>query len=83
MAEYLPKLNTSIMIGVGAAFDFHAGRVRQAPRWIQRSGFEWLYRLCCEPKRLWKRYFRNNPRFLWLIVCQWLGLKKYPLEQAE
>lgn len=83
MAAYLSKLDTSIMIGVGAAFDFHAGRVRQAPRWIQRSGFEWLYRLCCEPRRLWKRYFRNNPRFLWMICGQGLGLKKYPLEPAR
>src|SRR5205814_290631 len=51
MAQYLPKFNTTLMIGVGAAFDFHAGRIRQAPRWMQRSGFEWLYRLSSEPRR--------------------------------
>ncbi|MEQ1859397.1 MAG: WecB/TagA/CpsF family glycosyltransferase, partial [Chthoniobacteraceae bacterium] len=52
MAEFLPKLDTAVMLGVGAAFDFHSGRARQAPRWIQRSGFEWFYRMCCEPRRL-------------------------------
>ena len=64
MAEFLPKLDVTLMIGVGAAFDFHSGRVRQAPRWMQRSGLEWFYRLCCEPRRLAKRYFRNNPLFV-------------------
>ena len=52
MAEFLPKLDVTLMIGVGAAFDFHSGRVRQAPRWMQRSGLEWFYRLCQEPRRL-------------------------------
>lgn len=79
MASYLPRLDTRIMVGVGAAFDFHAGRVAQAPRWIQRSGFEWLYRTCREPKRLWKRYARNNPRFAWRFALQRLGLRKYDL----
>ena len=64
MAQYLPKLDTTLMFGVGAAFDFHAGRVRQAPRWMQRSGLEWLFRLGCEPRRLWKRYLKNNPLFV-------------------
>ena len=63
MAEFLPKLDVTLMIGVGAAFDFHSGRVKQAPRWMQRSGLEWFYRLCSEPRRLAKRYFRNNPLF--------------------
>jgi len=75
MAEYLPKLETTVMLGVGAAFDFHSGRVQQAPRWIQRSGFEWLYRLCSQPKRLARRYLVNNPRFLWRIAGQLLGLR--------
>jgi N-acetylglucosaminyldiphosphoundecaprenol N-acetyl-beta-D-mannosaminyltransferase len=78
MAEFLPKLDATLMIGVGAAFDFHSGRVRQAPRWMQRSGLEWFYRLCREPRRLAKRYFRNNPLFLLKIFCQSAGLKKYP-----
>ncbi len=80
MAAYAPKLDAQILLGVGAAFDFHAGRVAQAPRWIQRSGFEWLYRTACEPRRLWKRYATNNPRFVWCMMGQWLGVRKYPLD---
>ena len=81
MAEYLPKLNTTLMFGVGAAFDFHAGKVKQAPRWMQRSGLEWFFRLCSEPRRLWRRYLKNNPLFLWRIFCQFAGLKKYSLDE--
>jgi N-acetylglucosaminyldiphosphoundecaprenol N-acetyl-beta-D-mannosaminyltransferase len=80
MSAYGPRLAATVMLGVGAAFDFHAGRVRQAPRWIQRSGFEWLYRLCAEPRRLWKRYLSNNPRFVLRILAQKLGLRRYPLQ---
>lgn len=80
MARFATRLPGVLMFGVGAAFDFHAGRVRQAPRWIQRSGFEWLFRLCAEPRRLWKRYLRNNPTFVCKSLCQQLGWKKYPLE---
>jgi N-acetylglucosaminyldiphosphoundecaprenol N-acetyl-beta-D-mannosaminyltransferase len=80
MAEYLPKLDATLMAGVGAAFDFHSGRVRQAPRWVQRSGLEWLYRMCSEPRRLARRYLINNPLFLWRIAGQLSGLRKYPLE---
>ena len=78
MAMEFERLNARLFIGVGAAFDFHAGRVSQAPRWIQRSGFEWLYRLCKEPRRLWRRYMKNNPRFLWRIAGQLTGLRKVP-----
>ncbi|HZM05285.1 MAG TPA: WecB/TagA/CpsF family glycosyltransferase [Candidatus Saccharimonadales bacterium] len=78
MAEYLPQLNVTLMAGVGAAFDFHAGKVRQAPRWMQRSGLEWFFRLCCEPRRLWKRYLKNNPLFVARVFCQLTGLKKFP-----
>jgi len=80
MAEYLPKLDVTLMIGVGAAFDFLSGRVRQAPRWMQRSGLEWFYRFCQEPRRLAGRYLRNNPRFALKIFGQYCGGKKYPLE---
>ncbi len=81
MARYASKRATALFFGVGAAFDFHAGRVRQAPRrWMQRSGLEWFYRLCREPRRLWRRYLRNNPRFLFFITCQKTGLKKYSIE---
>ncbi len=80
MAAHLARLNVPLLIGVGAAFDFHSGRVRQAPRWIQRSGFEWLFRLAQEPRRLWRRYLRNNPLFLARVALQLTGLRKYPLE---
>ena len=79
MAAFLPKLEVTLMVGVGAAFDFHAGRVSQAPRWMQQSGLEWFYRLCQEPRRLAKRYLKNNPRFALKIAGQLAGLKKYPL----
>jgi len=80
MAEFLPKLDMTLMIGVGAAFDFHSGRVRQAPPWMRRSGLEWFYRLCQEPRRLAGRYFKNNPLFALKILGQLCGVRKYPLE---
>jgi N-acetylglucosaminyldiphosphoundecaprenol N-acetyl-beta-D-mannosaminyltransferase len=80
MADYLPKLDSTLMIGVGAAFDFHSGRVKQAPRWMQRSGLEWFFRLCQEPRRLAARYLINNPIFVMKILAQLTGLKKYPME---
>jgi len=60
----------AVMLGVGAAFDFLAGMKPQAPRWMQRSGLEWLFRLATEPRRLWRRYLRQNPRFAVLAVAQ-------------
>jgi N-acetylglucosaminyldiphosphoundecaprenol N-acetyl-beta-D-mannosaminyltransferase len=81
MAEYLSILpEAKILIGVGAAFDFFSGRVRQAPRWMMRMGLEWLFRLCQEPKRLWKRYLINNPLFILRAAAQLLGLRKYLLD---
>jgi N-acetylglucosaminyldiphosphoundecaprenol N-acetyl-beta-D-mannosaminyltransferase len=80
MAQHWQKLDATLLFGVGAAFDFHAGLLRQAPRWMQRSGLEWFFRLCCEPRRLWKRYFKNNPVFAWKIFRQLTGLKKYELK---
>ena len=80
MAEFLPYLDVTLMIGVGAAFNFHAGLVKQAPYWMQRSGVEWFYRLCQEPRRLAGRYLRNNPLFLLKIAGQFVGLQKYRLE---
>jgi N-acetylglucosaminyldiphosphoundecaprenol N-acetyl-beta-D-mannosaminyltransferase len=70
---HVGDLSASALIGVGAAFDFHAGVKKQAPRWMQRSGTEWLFRLMMEPRRLWRRYLTSNPRFLWLIFRQMLG----------
>ncbi len=60
----------AVMLGVGAAFDFLAGTKPQAPRWMQRSGLEWLFRLVTEPRRLWRRYLRQNPRFALLAIAQ-------------
>jgi N-acetylglucosaminyldiphosphoundecaprenol N-acetyl-beta-D-mannosaminyltransferase len=64
MAAHTGRLDAPAVLGVGAAFDIHAGLLPQAPQWMQRSGLEWLYRLGREPKRLWRRYLRNNPRFI-------------------
>jgi N-acetylglucosaminyldiphosphoundecaprenol N-acetyl-beta-D-mannosaminyltransferase len=64
MAEMRDRLDAPVLAGVGAAFDFHAGIVSQAPAWMQRAGLEWLYRLSREPRRLWRRYARYNPLFV-------------------
>ncbi|MCB1022596.1 MAG: WecB/TagA/CpsF family glycosyltransferase, partial [Acidobacteria bacterium] len=73
MADHVSSLPGTIMVGVGAAFDFHAGLLSQAPPWMQRNGLEWFYRLCAEPKRLWRRYVLETPRFLPLWALQKLG----------
>jgi len=80
MAEFLPRLDVTVMLGVGAAFDILSGNVTQAPRWIQRAGLEWFYRLCCEPRRLGPRYLINNPLFVVRIAAQLSGLRHYKLE---
>jgi N-acetylglucosaminyldiphosphoundecaprenol N-acetyl-beta-D-mannosaminyltransferase len=77
MAQLRPKLNAPVLIGVGAAFDFHAGLVPQAPGWIQENGLEWAYRLAHEPRRLWRRYTRYNPRFVRDIGRQFIAHKRY------
>ncbi|HEX3434264.1 MAG TPA: WecB/TagA/CpsF family glycosyltransferase [Solirubrobacteraceae bacterium] len=64
MHEMRSRLEPPLLIGVGAAFDFHAGLISQAPAWMQRNGLEWTYRLSREPRRLWRRYARYNPRFV-------------------
>jgi N-acetylglucosaminyldiphosphoundecaprenol N-acetyl-beta-D-mannosaminyltransferase len=73
------ELDAALLVGVGAAFDFHSGRLRQAPRWMQRTGLEWFFRLCTEPRRLGKRYVTTNAMFIARIAAQRLGLRKYPL----
>jgi N-acetylglucosaminyldiphosphoundecaprenol N-acetyl-beta-D-mannosaminyltransferase len=70
MAEMRGRLQTPILAGVGAAFDFHAGLVPQAPSWMQRNGLEWAFRLAQEPRRLWRRYARYNPRFVAAVARQ-------------
>ncbi len=71
MHEMRARLTPPLLIGVGAAFDFHAGLVKQAPPWMQRHGLEWLYRLYREPRRLWRRYARYNPRFVVAFARQY------------
>jgi len=71
MHEMRPRLAAPLLAGVGAAFDFHAGLVSQAPPWMQRAGLEWAYRLAREPRRLWRRYARYNPRFLAAFAAQY------------
>lgn len=82
MAEYLGRLETTLMVGVGAAFDMHTGRIKDAPQWVKRAGFAWLHRLVQEPTRLWKRYLKTNPRFILAITLQLLGIKKYRLDHV-
>lgn len=72
MAAHVGRLHAPVLVGVGAAFDFHAGLKRQAPAWMQRYGLEWAFRLASEPRRLAGRYLRNNPRFVWLVAKETL-----------
>jgi N-acetylglucosaminyldiphosphoundecaprenol N-acetyl-beta-D-mannosaminyltransferase len=73
----------AVMVGVGAAFALHAGIVPQAPNWVQKMGFEWLYRLFQEPHRLWKRYLSTNPRFIFLIFRELIMEKVSHKRQPE
>ena len=80
MAQHWQTLDATLFLGVGAAFDFHSGRARQAPLWMQRCGLEWLFRLGQEPRRLWKRYLKNNPLFVGRALLQLSGLKTYKID---
>ena len=82
MADSLGWLDTTLMVGVGAAFDLLSGRVAQAPRWIQRCGLEWFFRFLQEPRRLWKRYLKNNPLFVLRLLLQMAGLRRYSIEPS-
>ncbi|HTA05844.1 MAG TPA: WecB/TagA/CpsF family glycosyltransferase [Solirubrobacteraceae bacterium] len=72
MRRMRPRLEAPLLVGVGAAFDFHAGLIKQAPPWMQRNGLEWSYRLAREPRRLWRRYARYNPRFVAAFAAQYM-----------
>jgi N-acetylglucosaminyldiphosphoundecaprenol N-acetyl-beta-D-mannosaminyltransferase len=73
MAQYVDRLQVPLLAGVGAAFDFHTGTLRDCSHWVKRAGLQWLHRLLQEPKRLWKRYLLNNPAFIWCIARQMLS----------
>jgi N-acetylglucosaminyldiphosphoundecaprenol N-acetyl-beta-D-mannosaminyltransferase len=76
MAAMRDALNAPLLLGVGAAFDFHAQRIPQAPRWMQETGLEWAFRLFQEPRRLWRRYLRYNPGFVTAFGREWLRLRR-------
>jgi N-acetylglucosaminyldiphosphoundecaprenol N-acetyl-beta-D-mannosaminyltransferase len=80
MAHYLPLLDTKLMVGVGAAFLFHTGAIRDSPKWVKLLALQWLHRLLQEPSRLWRRYLLNNPRFIVFALLQFIGLKHYTLK---
>jgi N-acetylglucosaminyldiphosphoundecaprenol N-acetyl-beta-D-mannosaminyltransferase len=71
MAALRDRIDAPVLVGVGAAFDFHAGLVPQAPSWMQSAGLEWLFRLSKEPRRLWRRYLTYNPRFVFGFARQY------------
>jgi N-acetylglucosaminyldiphosphoundecaprenol N-acetyl-beta-D-mannosaminyltransferase len=77
MARYRDRLEAPVLVGVGAAFDFHAGVKPQAPRWMRERGLEWLFRLACEPRRLWRRYLLGGPVFLGHVFLQQARLRRY------
>ena len=81
MSEFVERLNVPVLVGVGAAYDFLSGTKKQAPRWMQRSGLEWLYRLINEPSRLWPRYVQY-PKFVVLALGQRLNLLQFSYEET-
>jgi len=78
MAQFVDRLQAPLLVGVGAAFDYHTGSIHDCSAWVKRTGLQWLHRLLQDPRRLWKRYLRNNPAFLWHIMWQFSGLREYP-----
>ena len=77
MFQHRHRLNAPVLVGVGAAFDFHAGVKTQAPFWMRESGFEWLFRLLQEPRRLWRRYLIGGGEFVYLVAMEQLGIRKW------
>jgi N-acetylglucosaminyldiphosphoundecaprenol N-acetyl-beta-D-mannosaminyltransferase len=76
MDQYLSKLDTKLMFGVGAAFDIHTGRIKDAPYWMKVTGVQWMHRIYQDPGRLWRRYLVNNPKFVYRITLELLGIAK-------
>jgi N-acetylglucosaminyldiphosphoundecaprenol N-acetyl-beta-D-mannosaminyltransferase len=83
MAKYCGRLETKLMVGVGAAFDIHSGSVKEAPQWLKNAGLQWLHRLVQEPRRLWKRYLICVPGFIWKISLQFLGIGKFAVDERS
>jgi N-acetylglucosaminyldiphosphoundecaprenol N-acetyl-beta-D-mannosaminyltransferase len=77
IAANLGLLPVKLMVGVGAAFDLLSGNLSEAPDWMKKSGLQWFYRLIKEPRRLWRRYLFNNPRFVALLFLQLTGLRRF------
>ena len=77
MARYVDRLQVPLLVGVGAAFDFHTGRISDSPNWMKRAGLQWLHRLLQDPKRLGPRYLRHNPAFARLIALQLMGFRSH------
>ena len=82
MAKHLSTIDTNVMLGVGAAFDMHTGRQKDAPSWIKRAGLQWLYRVCQEPLRLGRRYFKVVPCFVVLETLELLGVMKFDEQEG-
>jgi N-acetylglucosaminyldiphosphoundecaprenol N-acetyl-beta-D-mannosaminyltransferase len=70
MQQYSKLLDTRVLVGVGAAFDYHTGRIRDSADWVKKAGLQWVHRLIQDPRRLWRRYLRNNPPFIWQVTRQ-------------
>jgi len=79
MAAYSQRMPVKLMVGVGAAFDLLSGNLSEAPDWMKKAGLQWLYRLIKEPRRLWRRYLVNNPKFIWFTLLQLTGLRGFRL----
>jgi len=82
MARYLPMLETKLMVGVGAAFLFHTGAIKDSPAWVKRVGLQWMHRLIQEPARLWRRYLVNVPLFLVHAALQLAGLRSHGVRRG-
>ena len=80
MAKYCGRLDVSLMVGVGAAFDIHSGNVKEASKWMKSAGLQWLHRLVQEPRRLGKRYLTWVPSFMWNISLQLLDIRRFKVE---
>jgi N-acetylglucosaminyldiphosphoundecaprenol N-acetyl-beta-D-mannosaminyltransferase len=83
MCRMMPLLRSTLMFGVGAAFDYHTGRIKDSPEWMKRAGLQWFHRLLQDPRRLFWRYLRSNSLFLWCLLLEALGLHRSTLACLE